>query len=80
MKADIFFFITTIAVVFLSILLGVALYYIITTFRRLRTLCEKVEQNIDIANIHVKEITTKIKESFLFNLIFGKKGNSKKRL
>jgi len=78
-KADIFFFITTIAVVFVSIFFIIALYYMATAFRRMRMLFDKVEENIDTANVHVKEIIDQIKESFLFNILFGKKARKKKK-
>ncbi len=80
MKADIFFFVTTIAVVLVSIFLIVLFCYAIVAFRRIKMLCDKVEENIDTANVHVKEIVTKIKESFIFNLLFVKKRSKKKSL
>ncbi len=79
MKADIFFFVTTIAVVLVSIFLGVALYYTIVALRKIRELCDTVEKNIDTTNDELKGIISRIKESFLFNLLFTKKTLKKKR-
>lgn len=78
-KADIFFFVTTIAVVVVSIFLIILLTYTIFALRRLRRIVDIVEKNIDTASEEVKEIMTHIKESFLFNLVFGRKRNHKKR-
>ena len=39
----------------------------------------KVEENIDKANMEVKELTDKVKESFIFNLLFRKKKEKRKR-
>ncbi len=78
-KADIFFFVTTIAVVLVSIFLGVALYYAIVALRKIRELCDMVEKNIDTTNEELKGIISRIKESFLFNLLFAKKTLKKKR-
>lgn len=78
MKADIFFFVTTIAVVFVSIFLMVLFYYMIVAVRRLRALTDMVEKNITSANEHVQEIATQIKESFIFNLLFPKRRKRKK--
>lgn len=73
MKADIFFFVSTIAVVIVAIFISILLYYAILAFRRMGQLIDKVEENMNNANIHVKEIVDQIKESFLFNLFFPKK-------
>ncbi|MFA6273747.1 MAG: DUF948 domain-containing protein [Candidatus Paceibacterota bacterium] len=78
LKADIFFFVSTIAVVILAIFLAILLYYAISAFRRIKLLVKKVEGNLDNVNEEVKEIIIQIKESFLFNLFFPKKKQRKK--
>ena len=73
MKADIFFFITSIAVVFLSIFVIIALYYLIRALKRFSKLSETLEDNIGDASEDIKEMTEQVKESFVFNMIFPKK-------
>lgn len=77
-KADVFFFVTTVAVVLLTIFLIIVLCYAIFAFKRIAELCDRVEANIDTASIEVKEIISQVKESFLFNLLFTKNKNRKK--
>ena len=73
MKADIFFFVTTIAVVLVTIALLVSLYYVVTAVRRLADTLHKIEQNMKDASIEVKEMTEDLRDSFLFNLLFKKR-------
>lgn len=79
MKADIFFFVTTIAVGLVAVFLIIALCYIMRTFTRLRMLIEKVEANVHEVNIHTMEIVEQIKESTIFNFLFKKKTKKKSR-
>ena len=79
-KADIFFFVATIAVALFTIFLIIALYYGIIAFKRIRKLSDKVEANFDTASTEVKEIVEEVKSSFLFNFLFMRNKNQKKRL
>lgn len=77
-KADIFFFVTTIVAIVMSIFLGIVLYYAIIVLKRILHLCDIVEKNIDTASAELKEIVFRIKDSFIFNVLFTKKKKSKK--
>ena len=77
--ADVFFFITSIAVVFVSAFLIIALYYFISMLRRLRNLSEKLKENIGEASEDVQEMAEQIKESPIFNFLFPKKRKKKKK-
>jgi hypothetical protein len=76
-KADIFFFVTTIAVVFVTIGLLVSFYYVVTAIRRLTDTIEKIERNMKDASEDVKEMAEDVRESFLFSLLFRKKRRTK---
>ena len=78
MKADIFFFVTTIAVVVLSVAILYSLFYIVSAFKRLEAYAEKIERNMEDASVEVKEIGEDIRESFLYNFLFKKKKRNKK--
>ncbi len=80
MKADIFFFVTTIAVIAFLIMGSIAFYYLIGILRNVKHASDKFKGAIDAANEHAHELYHEIRESFLFNLIFRKKsrGASKK--
>ena len=77
MKADIFFFITSISVVLVSTFIIITLIYVIKVFRRILSLSDKLNVGVENVGDQVKEITSHIKESFLFNLIFVKKKTKK---
>lgn len=78
LKANIFFFITTIAVVLLTLALLIAMYYIVKSLRRLAALAEKVEENLKDATVEVREMAEDMRDSALFNLVFRKR--RKKRM
>lgn len=77
MQADIFFFISSIAVVVVSIGILVASYYVIRLLRRIELFAEKWEERMYDATEEVKGIGDDIKKSFLYNLIFKKKKQGK---
>lgn len=77
-KADIFFFISSIAVVVVSAGLLVAGYYITRSLQRIERLAGRLEEKMIDATDEVKEIGENIKESFLYNMIFKKKKKTKK--
>jgi len=79
-KADIFFFITTIAVVIVTIFLTVFLWYLIRAFKKISKLCDGLEKDIYTVGTEAKEIITHLKESLIFKLLFMGSKNRKKQL
>ncbi len=73
MKADIFFFVTTLAVVVVSAGFLFALYYIIGAIKRLEGYAERIEAKMVDATSEVKEMGEDMRDSFIYNLIFKKK-------
>lgn len=82
--ADIFFFVTTIAVIIFTILASIALYYLIGALKNFKRITKNLENRIDQAGDKISDeaeyIKNRLHESFIFNLIFAKKKakNSKK--
>ena len=66
MKANVFFFVTTIAVIVFSVLGIIALAYLIGILHDVRRATRKLEGEVDA-------IGHKISESFIFNMLFGKR-------
>lgn len=79
-KADIFFFITSIAVVVATIFLIALASYALHILRRIQRLCDRVEQGIDTASIEVRDMFDNIKESSIFQFLFSRSKSRKKRL
>ena len=73
MKADIFFFITTIAVVIFAILGVIICVYLIQILKNIKRASDRLEQSIESTFDHADALSQTIKESFLFNLLFGRK-------
>ncbi len=67
MKADIFFFITTLAVIVFTALAVVISVYIVRILKKIDRAADRVEAGIE-----------SFEDSFLFNLLFGKRAKHKK--
>jgi len=73
LKADVFFFITSISVVVLTIILSVFLYYLIGAMRHFKKLAIKLEENLGSASVQVEEMVERVSDSFVFSFLFPKK-------
>lgn len=78
MKADIFFFISSIATVVLVVLLAICFYYLSQTLRNFRDISDTLKKHVDRASGHIDELSKKVEESPIFSFIFGKKRRTKK--
>ncbi len=72
MKADIFFFVTTICVVLVSVFLIILLARLSMLMKSVRDLVEKVKDKALDVGDGMEEILERVEDSFLFNLIFPK--------
>lgn len=76
-QADIFFFVTTIAVIIFTILASVAMYYLIGALKNFKKITKNLEHHIDQAGDKIEDeaeyLKNRLHESFIFNLIFAKK-------
>lgn len=78
MKADIFFFVTTLAVVFISIFIIIAIVYFIRFLGACRRLTETLEEKAGELSEEAEEFLERIKGAWLFNLLFPPKKRQKK--
>lgn len=83
-KADIFFFITSIAVVVVTIGILIGVYYVVGAVRQLEEYAERIENKLQERSDDVKDIADDVKgmagdirESFIYNLLFQKKKKRK---
>lgn len=76
-QADIFFFVTTIAVIIFTILASVAMYYLIGALKNFKKITKNLEHRIDQVSDQIGDeaeyLKNRLHESFIFNLIFAKK-------
>lgn len=78
-KANVFFFITSIAVVVLTILLVICFYYLSQTLKNFRDISNTLKKGVDHASSHLEGLSKKVTESMIFNLFFGKKGTRRSK-
>ena len=76
-KADIFFVITTIAVVLVTLFFLVALFYFIRIVRNFYKISKILKNYADDANSELRELGEQIRQSPLFTFLFGKEENKK---
>lgn len=72
-KADIFFFIATIAVVIMTVFMSVIFVYVIAVLKNVKESTDVLKEKIEGGAEYLEEIRKKVTESFIFNLIFAKK-------
>ena len=71
LHANIFFFIASIAVVCFSILIGIALYYVIKIMKLIRSILERVEAGSEVLAEDAARIRAMIAEGGIISKIFG---------
>lgn len=71
--ADIFFVITSVAVVVLLILSSVALIYFIKILRDISHISDAVRKGVDNASNHMEELVSRLMENRIFKFMFSKK-------
>jgi hypothetical protein len=70
MKADIFFFVATIASIVLTILTAIALYYIIKAGKNLYAISRILQNNFKDSEEFALELKERLESNFLFKFFF----------
>lgn len=78
MKADIFFFISSIATVVLTVLLSVVLYYFIRAGRILHQISEKLQDHFGESEEYVLDLKERLESNLAFRLFFPPVRKSKR--
>jgi hypothetical protein len=69
--ADAFFFIASIAFIIVTVLLVIALIYIIGLLKNVRRITDKLEGDIEIIGDEAKEMISDMRQSVAFRFLFG---------
>ncbi len=72
MKANVFFFVSTIGFVLLTVLGIFALYYLVRFLRTIDRITKQLEVNIHAASDEARFLIEDIRESMIFRLLFGR--------
>ncbi len=80
-QADIFFFITSIFVVVLILVLGIAGFYLIRAMRNFSIISQTLKDAVIDADDELRDMVSDVRQSTLFRFIFGRsvKHSEKKR-
>ena len=79
LKSEIFFFITSISVIIITVIFIIAGFYLIKIMRNLSNISDTLKRAVDNAESNIEEIGERVKESRVFNFIFGKKKAKKEK-
>lgn len=79
LKADIFFFISSIATILITIVFLVALFYFIKIMRNFYKISEILKNATENAESGLEEMALHVRQSPLFTFFFGKEKKSKKK-
>ena len=77
MKADIFFFITTISVILCTIVFVIAGYYLIKIMKNVSHISESLKNTVENASSELADMSEHVRDSALFTFIFGKRKKAK---
>jgi uncharacterized protein YoxC len=78
LKSEIFFFISSISVILMTVVFIVAGFYLIKIMRNFSHISETLKKTVDGAASSLEEVGDNIKESLLFKFFFGKNKKNKK--
>lgn len=79
MKADIFFFVTTIAVILLLVLLVIICIYFIKILKNFKDISDILKQSTEKVSGHIEDFSDMMMNNPLFRLFFGKKKKTRKK-
>jgi flagellar biosynthesis/type III secretory pathway M-ring protein FliF/YscJ len=78
LKSEIFFFISSISVILITIIFVIVGFYLIKIMRNFSHISERLKETVDGAASSLEEVGDNIKESRIFRFFFGKKRKNKK--
>ncbi len=77
-KTDIFFFVTTISVIILTIFLIICFYYFARILKNFKDISVLLKKGVNNASKNIDDIGKQVSDSSLFRFIFGKKKINKR--
>lgn len=78
LKSDVFFFISSISVIIITIVFVIVGFYFIKMMRNFSRISERLKDTVYGATSSLEDVGESIKESPIFTFFFGKKKKSKK--
>lgn len=78
LKSEIFFFISSVAVILFTVVFLIFGFYLIKIMRNFSNISDKLKKGVDNASASLEEVGENIKESKIFSFIFGNQKKNKK--
>ena len=79
MKADIFFFISSITSILMSLLVSIALFYLIKASRNLYLISKELQKHFKNSEEFILELKERLENNFIFKLFFPLDKSRKKQ-
>lgn len=79
LKSEIFFFISSISVVLITVIFVIAGFYLIKIMRNFSVISERLRDTVEGATASLEEVGDIIKESYIFRFFFGGKTRRNKK-
>jgi uncharacterized protein YoxC len=77
-QSQVFFFISSVGFVFLWILVAIFLFYLIRAMSTFSRIMDRVEKDMNNISDTTKDLFEDLRNSVVFNFLFGKKRKSRK--
>ena len=77
LKSDIFFFISSISIILITVIFIIIGVYLIRIMKNFSEISEKLKQSVDDATDELRDMSEHVRESAVFRFIFGHKKNKK---
>jgi len=80
LTSDIFFFITALSVIILTIIFATAGIYLVKILKEFKEMLEKLKNMVHKTEAEFDTLYAELTESWIFKLLFGRKGTIKKKV
>jgi hypothetical protein len=77
LKSEIFFFIASVSTVIFTVVFIIFSFYLIRTMKNFSEISEKLKSSVKDAETELRDMSIHVRESPIFNFIFGKRKNRK---
>jgi uncharacterized protein YoxC len=78
LQSQVFFFISSVGFIFLWILVAIFLFYLIRAMNAFSRIMDRIEKDMNNISDTTKDLFEDLRDSKVFNFLFGKKRKSRK--
>lgn len=77
-QSDIFFFISSISAIVFTVFFIIIGFYLVKTMKNFHHISQTLREAVDDTDQELREMIDQVRESSIFNFLFGKKKSKKK--